>query len=103
MYTDHKPLLSFFVGEVANTKIQRWAILLAEFGIKIKYQPGKNNVRADMLSCIRSVTDEVNILDTASEWLTPEQVKAHLPPNIPLLTDVFDAKELLLAQEQEFP
>jgi hypothetical protein len=78
-YTDHKPLLSFFVGEIANTKIQRWAVLLASFNATVKYRPGRNNVRADMLSRIKCPSKEVSILDADAEWVTPEMVKAHLP------------------------
>ena len=53
IYTDHKPLKSLFLSEVKNTKIQRWAVLLAEYGAPIEYRQGPNNVRADMLSRIR--------------------------------------------------
>ena len=52
-YTDHRPLRSIFT-EMANTKIQRWAVLLAEYGAKVQYRQGKNNIRADMLSRIES-------------------------------------------------
>ena len=30
---------------MANTKIQRWAVLIAEFGADIQYREGKNNIR----------------------------------------------------------
>ena len=30
--TDHKPLISLFNKEMQNTKIQKWAILLSEYG-----------------------------------------------------------------------
>ena len=52
VYTDHMPLKSLFTKEMANTKIQRWAMLLAEYGAKIEYRQGRNNIRADMLSRI---------------------------------------------------
>lgn len=32
IYTDHKPLKSLFLLEVKNTKIQRWAVLIAGYG-----------------------------------------------------------------------
>ena len=48
--TDHKPLKSLFLNEIKNTKIQRWAMLIAEYGMPIEHHSGKNNVRADMLS-----------------------------------------------------
>lgn len=46
--TDHKPLRALFQSEVANTRVQRWAVLIAEFGATIKYRSGKTNLRADM-------------------------------------------------------
>ena len=50
VFVDHKPLLSFFVGEQKNTKVQRWAIYLAEMGCKIEYIKGRHNIKADFLS-----------------------------------------------------
>ena len=118
VYTDHKPLLSFFVGEVKNTKIQRWAILIAEYGARIKYRPGQNNVRADMLSRLPATEDDnpqVNdarvdmlshlsvgdmaILDTACEWVFPEEAESPQPP---VMADELDTHALRLEQEQEF-
>ena len=57
IYTDHKPLKSLFLSEVKNTKIQRWAVLLADYGAPIEYRQGPNNIRADMLSRIKPRTD----------------------------------------------
>ena len=54
VFTDHKPLKSLFTSQMKNTKIPRWAILLNEYGCDIQYRSGKNNVRADMLSRIRT-------------------------------------------------
>lgn len=63
IYTDHKPLRSLFTSEMVNTKIQRWAIMIAEYGPTIEYRQGKHNVRADMLSRITSRTAQVASLD----------------------------------------
>ena len=57
IYTDHKPLKSLFLSEIKNTKIQRWAVLLAEYGAPIEYRQGPNNIRADMLSRIKPRMD----------------------------------------------
>lgn len=62
VYTDHKPLTSLFTAQLNNTKIQRWAVLLAEFGAKVQYRKGANNIRADMLSRIRP--SEMATIDT---------------------------------------
>ena len=53
VYTDHAPLKSLFTAEMKNTRVQRWAILLDEYQVKIKYRQGIHNGRADMLSRIR--------------------------------------------------
>jgi hypothetical protein len=54
IYVDHKPLKCLFTKEMNNTKIQRWGILLAEYGAKIEYRKGIHNVRADSLSRLPS-------------------------------------------------
>ena len=73
VYTDHKPLLSLFTSQMNNTKIQRWGILFEEFGAVIKYRPGENNVRADMLSRIEG--PEVAVIDMSSEWVNLDSGK----------------------------
>lgn len=45
--TDHKPLRALFQSEMANSKVQRWAVVIEEYGAPIKYRKGKNNIRAD--------------------------------------------------------
>lgn len=69
--TDHKPLKSLFLGEMANTRVQRWAVLLAEFAAPIEYRKGRNNIRADMLSRIR--TPEIAVIDTSDQWAIPPE------------------------------
>ena len=95
-YTDHKPLLSLFTKQMKNTKIQRWGILFEEFGAKIKYRPGPNNVRADMLS--RIITDEVAVIDMSSEWVDLETDQRHQFH----LYDEIDKDLLIRDQKQEF-
>ena len=62
VYADHKTLKSLFTKEMNNTKIQRWAVLLAEYGAQIEYRQGKNNIRADMLSRIESDHAEISVI-----------------------------------------
>ena len=62
VYTDHKPLKSLFTKEMKNTKIQRWAVLLVEYGAQIEYRQGKNNIRVDMLSRIESDHAEISVI-----------------------------------------
>ena len=55
IHTDHKPLRSLFQSEIKNTKLQRLASQISEYGAPIMYHPGKRNIRADMLSRIAAV------------------------------------------------
>jgi hypothetical protein len=95
-FTDHKPLTSLFTKDMNNTKIQRWAVLLAEYNCKVEYHKGKLNVRADMLSRIRQY-DTIATFDT-DYW--------HLGDNLPLLPpddatpDIYGLNLHLIAQQQ---
>lgn len=101
VFTDHKPLASLFTKEMQNTKIQRWGILLAEYGAKIEYRQGKNNIRADMLSRIKSVS-EVAIIDT-QDWIDPEAWPDDVPDKcLPILSDGLDLKSIAQAQNEQF-
>ena len=102
VYTDHKPLLSLFTKEMANTKIQRWAVLMSEYGAKVKYRPGPNNVRADMLSRIRE-PPEIAILDATEEWVTIEDLQKGQEPMTPVIADNIDLDECFIQQRREFP
>ncbi len=95
--TDHKPLRSLFLSEVANTKVQRWAVLIAEFGAPIKYLEGKRNIRADMLSRIRP--QEVDVVDT-DDFIEPQT--GTVTWSLPLKFDGIDKGELSAAQKNEF-
>ena len=96
--TDHKPLRCLFQGEVANTKIQRWAVLIAEFGAPINYRQGKLNVRADMLSRIRPM--EVDAIDTTG-WTEPQSGEVEW--TLPLQFDGIDTELLTQRQKELFP
>ena len=82
--TDHKPLTSLFTAQIKNTKIQRWAVLISEYGCKIEYRKGSNNIRADMLSRLpnnhKACTDDIDkqitelaIIDT-NEWVEVDKL-----------------------------
>ena len=85
--TDHKPLKSLFADEIANTKIQRWAIQISEFGAPIRYKCGKDNARADMLSRARIPTPLPVLV---VEW------------DLPLTFDNITKEELIKQQQQHF-
>ena len=95
--TDHKPLKSLFLQEQKNTKIQRWAVLIAEYGAPIKYREGRNNVRADMLSRIRIQT--VSVIDTLRNEESDMQINN---ARILLEADKILASELRDLQKEHF-
>ena len=74
IYTDHKPLTSLFRAEIRNTKIQRWGVVISEFGAPIKFRAGKYNLRADLLSRI-NVAASVQAPNTHKTQIYPEEVK----------------------------
>ena len=103
VYTDHKPLNSLFTKEMRNTRIQRWGLLLSEFGAKIRYHSGKLNIRADMLSRIKPPTfPEVCVIDT-DDWVSPEAFPDEIiADTLPLEYDGLDLDKIQKDQETEF-
>ena len=97
IYTDHKPLKLLFLQEVKNTRIQRWAVLITEFGAPIKYREGRNNIRADMLSRIK-LQDVVATIDT----YTPAYLIDEDQERLIFEADNIDKKELVKQQKEEF-
>ena len=95
--TDHKPLKALFIGEVANTRVQRWAVLIAEFGAPIRYRQGKENIRADFLSRLPPPT--VDIIDTVPAVEPQADVVTW---TLPLKFDSIDKGELSVKQQEEF-
>jgi hypothetical protein len=93
VYTDHKPLSSLFTKEFNNTKIQRWGVLLAEYGAKIEYRRGKNNIRAH----------EVAVIDT-DDWIDPDAYPDNVADQrLPIIYDGINLEAVRLAQAEEFP
>ena len=53
--TDHKPLVKIFgrhesLNKTAASRLQRWAVILAEYDYDLEYIRGKDNVVADCSS-----------------------------------------------------
>jgi len=89
IHTDHKPLKSLFFSEIKNSKLQRWAIQISEYGAPILYHPGRLNIRADMLSRIASVQPIGQTI---------------LPVDVPDVwnTDHIQVDELIRLQQKQF-
>ena len=86
--TDHKPLKALFADEIDNTKLQRWAIHISEFGAPIRYRCGKDNARADMLSRVR-IPEPLPVL--VVEW------------DLPLVFDKISKAQFVEHQKLHFP
>jgi hypothetical protein len=97
VYTDHKPLRSLFTKEMNNTKIQRWAILLAEYNAKIEYRAGVHNIRADTLSRLPSESDlgEAKVAALKPEGIDEDQLPVDLG-------DDLDIEQVKADQRVEF-
>ena len=50
LLTDHKPLMALNKKRIANSKINRWFLILLDYQFEIKAIKGKDNIVADFLS-----------------------------------------------------
>ena len=102
IYTDHRPLRGLFTKQMNNTRIQRWAILIAEFHAEIRYLPGKRNCRADMVSRIPP-PKPVAIIDAHNEFIDPNAFpEQRFAETLPLEHDGLDLVIIREQQETEF-
>ena len=113
VYSDYKPLKSFFEGGMNITKLDRWSLELREFDISLEFIQGKLNTVTNVISHLRNeglyhehsnreqkVNTKVNlddrieeILDIASKPLNFEKVFS--------MNTVISHKELLLCQKRD--
>ena len=104
VFSDHKPIMSLFTQAMTNTRIQRWGVLLAEYGATIHYCEGKRNVRADLLSRIRNDDpNQVAIIDTED----PQDFEHFgedddVLNSLPLIHDGLDLHAVAVDQRKEF-
>ncbi len=108
VYTDHRPLLCLFTGIMDNTKIQRWAIIMAEYNVRVTYIKGEHNLKADFLSRLRHMpppTHEVGIavIDSDPRVPYPKAWDATFEdPGLEILRfDDIPAEELRQEQQEE--
>lgn len=60
IYTDHQSLKYAISEKNPNSKLKRWKCLIEEFGAKIEYKPGSENIIADALSRAGYPMDKIN-------------------------------------------
>lgn len=66
IYSDHESLKFSISEKNPNSKLKRWKNLIEEFGAKLEYKPGNQNVVADALSRIDIPTDQINTFSPQS-------------------------------------
>ena len=113
VFSDHKPLKTFFEGGMNITKLDRWSLELQEFDISLEFIKGKLNTVADIISCLKNrglyvvhskEEQKVNtvtnlderieeVLDIPSKPLNFEKVFS--------MDTVISRKELLLCQKRD--
>lgn len=60
IYSDHQSLKYSISEKNPNSKLKRWKNLIEEFGAKMEYKPGNQNVVADALSRVNISIDKIN-------------------------------------------
>ena len=76
--TDHKPLKHLFTSEMRNARIQRWAIILDEYGCDIQYISGRQNVVADALSRLDTSREDCHTEIQRNGLMTSESLPCHV-------------------------
>lgn len=76
IYSDHQSLKYSISEKNPNSKLKRWKNLIEEFGAKLEYKPGSQNVVADALSRINTEVERLNALSL--------ETSDHSMPNSPV-------------------
>ena len=113
VYTDHAPLRSMLQARHQSGKLARWACVLAEVDLEIRYRPGRKNLNADALSRapLSHVDDKyegqvaavsISADPSSTEMTVLQREDSHLQPIIAYLekkelpTDEKKARKLVL-------
>lgn len=83
VHTDHCPLVWLLQVSNPNSRIARWQTLISEYNITATYTPGRENVIADFLSCMKEQksmkwTSDDSLVTTSKEM--PEMVNTSNDP-----------------------
>ena len=97
IFSDHRPLSSLWSKKIQNSKIQRWALIISEYGTPIEYYSGKDNIKADFLSRLPSKAAEV--VDTVGHV---EPQMGFVTWSLPLQFDGINNADLAQEQAQQF-
>ena len=68
---------SLFSAEMKNARVQRWVIILDEYGCNIEYRKGSANMPADMLSRV-PISKSVEVIDN-SKWPKQRELETDDP------------------------
>ena len=96
--TDHQPLLGLFGRTLPPGRLGRWAILIQEFGLSLKYKPGALNKVPDALSRYPIETEETQEPNTTALVSSETEMKKVLVKQpVPAWT----VEELKIAQRSD--
>ena len=82
VYTDHKPLLILTKSKnITNSKLYRWALLIQEYNVTLKYIRGSGNQAADLMSriCIPDSHNTDSIQTADNDILAVESKPDQIP------------------------
>lgn len=84
IYTDHKPLIFAFKqkSEKATPRQQRHLDFISQFSTDIRHVNGKDNVTADLLSRICSLTASIDYKEIAEDQRTDDELQGILRGNL---------------------
>ena len=88
VYTDHQPLIGIIAKPTRDPCMNRWALLVQEYEIKLHYLPGKQNIFSDALSRLVDVTNNCESL--------PDELDEKLISKIAVIKDSEDPSDVTL-------
>ena len=98
IYTDHRPIVHLESSKLMNTKLQRWSLILNDYGAQVKYLRGASNHVADFLSRYALNTKSCSMINTNVTTKTRPPVDDSIPTDEndtddPIWTDPLQIKD----------
>lgn len=75
IYKDHQSLKYSISEKNPNSKLKRWKNQIDEFGARIEYKPGNENIVADALSRVNTTTGVINTLQSSDHSVSSSPIE----------------------------